>query len=426
LDGIREQYQTYNLVKAVSRLTSRDGSQTTMNVCMIAYTFYENDNRVMRYAETLAARGDHVDIIALRKVPNERGEVVNGVNVIKVQTRVHDEKGQMDYLFRLLTFFVRASWVLWWRHRRIKYDLIHVHSVPDFLVFTALLPRLTGAKVILDIHDILPELYASKFGVTRGSLTFKVMLLIERLSASAADHVIIANDLWRNRIIARSVAADKCTVIMNYPDRNIFRRSGRTRGDDGRFVILYPGTLNWHQGLDIAIHAMAMIKDRLPETELHIYGVGPERKRLAALIEELHLKDRVTLFLPVRLCDVCHIMENADLGVIPKRADSFATEAFSTKTLEFMIMGVPMILSATDIDTLYFQERQVMFFPPGDVEALAEAIAKLVRDPEMRKDLALRGERFVATHDWQHKKDLYLDLVNSLVSNPGQPVTEFQ
>ncbi len=426
MDGIRELSQSYELAKAVRRPTSRDGSQTIMNVCMIAYTFYENDNRVMRYAETLAARGDHVDIIALRKGPNECGEVVNGVNVIKVQTRVHDEKGQLDYLFRLLMFFVRASWVLWWRHRRTKYDLIHVHSVPDFLVFAALLPRLTGAKVILDIHDILPELYASKFGVTKDSVTFKVMLLIERLSASAADHVIIANDLWRNRIIARSVAADKCTVIMNYPDRNIFRRSGRTRGDDGRFIVLYPGTLNWHQGLDIAIHAMDRIKDRVPEAELHIYGVGPERKRLAALIEELHLENRVTLYSPVRLCDVCHIMENADLGVIPKRADSFATEAFSTKTLEFMIMGVPMILSATDIDTLYFQERQVMFFPPGDEEALAEAIAKLARDPEMRKDLALRGERFVATQDWQHKKDLYLDLVNSLVSNPGQPVTEFQ
>jgi len=387
-----------------------------MNVCMIAYTFYENDNRVMRYADTLAARGDHVDIIALRKSKEERGEVVNGVNVIKVQTRIHDEKGQLDYLLRLLTFFVRSSWVLWWRHRRIKYDLIHVHSVPDFLVFTAFLPRLTGAKVILDIHDILPELYASKFGVTRDALIFKVMLLIERLSARAADHVIIANDLWRNRIIARSVAADKCTVIMNYPDRNIFRRSSRTRGDDGRFIILYPGTLNWHQGLDIAIHAMARIKDRLPETELHIYGVGPERKRLAELIKELHLEGRVTLQLPVRLCDVGRIMENADLGVIPKRADSFATEAFSTKTLEFMIMGVPMIVSATDIDTFYFRDRQVMFFPPGDAEALAETIAKLVRDPEMRKELVIRGERFVATHDWQHKKDLYLNLVDSLVS----------
>jgi glycosyltransferase involved in cell wall biosynthesis len=382
---------------------------------MVAYTFYESDNRVMRYAETLAARGDRVDVIALRKGREEQDSVVNGVNTIKIQTRVHNEKGQLAYLFRLLVFLVRSSWVLWRRHRRIKYDLIHVHSVPDFLVFAAFLPRLSGAKVILDIHDILPELYVSKFDVARSSLSFKAMLLVERLSARAADRVIIANDLWRNRIISRSVAPEKCMVIMNYPDRSIFRRQGRTR-DDGRFIILYPGSLNWHQGLDIAIRAMARIKDRLPEAELHIYGFGPERERLVALARELNLEGRFTLRPIVPLREICRIMEEADLGVIPKRGNTFATEAFSTKTLEFMSLGVPLIVAATDIDTNYFRDRQVMFFPPGDEESLAEAIVTLAHDPEMRKELALRGERFVAANDWEHKKHLYINLVDSLVS----------
>src|SRR5579863_8056925 len=229
-----------------------------MNVCMLAYTHYEEDNRVMRYAEALAARGDQVDVIALRH-PHEQDQVlVHGVNVFKVQTRVLNEKRKSSYLLRVLMFLFRSVGLLARRHRRFRYDLIHVHSVPDFLVFAALYPKIRGAKVVLDIHDILPEFYASKFGARKKSIVFRALLLLERASAQFADHVIIANDLWRDRIISRSVPHGKCTTILNFPDSKIFRRGVKVR-TDRRLIILYPGSLGWHQGLDIAIRAFARI-----------------------------------------------------------------------------------------------------------------------------------------------------------------------
>ena len=394
-----------------------------MNVCMLAYTFYEGDNRVMRYAETMAARGDRVDVIALRTSDGDLDSTVNGVNVIKIQTRIPNENQSFVYLFRLLTFLLRSTWVLWERHRKFKYDLIHVHSVPDFLVFAAVLPKLAGARVILDIHDILPEFYASKFKSGSDSPAYKALLLAERVSARVADHVIIANDLWRNRLIQRSVPAPKCTTIMNYPDLSIFHRCGRTR-DDGRFVILYPGSLNWHQGLDIAVRALARISARVPQVDLHIYGRGPEKENLVALANQLGLANRVFLRDTVSLRETARIMENADLAVVPKRSNLFSNEAFSTKTLEFMAMGVPLIVAATDIDKYYFNDSQVMFFPPENDEALAAAMLTLIENQDLRESLIKNGIACAETNDWERKKSLYLDIVSSLANQTDQGVAQ--
>src|SRR6185312_16245180 len=130
----------------------------SMRACMVAYTFYETDNRVRRYAETLVRRGDQVDAIVLRRAGQSSFETINGVNVYRIQRRVIDEGGPFSYLVKLLLFFIRSMWLLTLRHLKKPYDLIHVHPVPDFQVFATLVPRLMGAKVILDIHDIVPEL----------------------------------------------------------------------------------------------------------------------------------------------------------------------------------------------------------------------------------------------------------------------------
>lgn len=385
-----------------------------MNVCMLAYTYYEQDNRVMRYAETLAGRGDHVDVIAVRRPHEAPFCTVNGVNVFKIQVRVPDERRKWTYLLRIVSFLYRAARCVAVHQRQIPYDLVHVHSVPDFLVYAAAPAKRGGAKVILDIHDVLPELYATKFGSAKDSLVYKALVRVERLCARFADHVIIANDLWRNKMIARSVPRDKCTTIMNYPDRDIFRPGRRTQSN-GNFTILYPGTLSWHQGLDVAIRAFARISDKAPQAEFHIYGRGTEKTALQELVQELRLKDRIFFHDPVPLRDMAQIMGNADLGVVPKRGDCFGGEAFSTKTLEFMSLGVPLVVAATPIDRYYFNDSLVKFFPCGDDAELAAAMLQLIQDDNMRRQMETNGLDFARQHDWQLNQSCYLRLVDSLV-----------
>jgi glycosyltransferase involved in cell wall biosynthesis len=380
---------------------------------MVAYTFYENDNRVMRYAETLARRGHEVDIFALGRAGKAPHETVNGVNVFRIQKRDVNEKGKLTYLYRILKFLVKSAWTLSIKHLMKRYDLIHVHSVPDFEVFAALLPKVMGAKVILDIHDIVPEFYKSKFKTDNDSMAFKALLLAEKASIKFSDHVIISNHLWGETLKSRSVSADKCTVIMNYPDQEVFFRRDRTR-EDGKFVMLYPGTLNWHQGLDLAVKAVSLVREIQPQMELHIYGEGPSRPDLERLIQELGLENRVYLKGLIPIAQIAEVMSNADVGVIPKRNDGFGGEAFSTKTLEFMSLGVPIIVARTRIDSYYFNDSIVKFFEPENEKDLAEAMVSLAKDKELREQLTENATRFVQEQNWDVKKHIYLDLVDSL------------
>jgi glycosyltransferase involved in cell wall biosynthesis len=305
------------------------------------------------------------------------------------------------------------------KHFRAAYHFVHIHSVPDFLVFTALFPRLSGAKLVLDIHDLLPEFYASKFGSGDSSFVFRSLALVERLSGAFVHHVIAANDLWLERLVSRSFERSKCSAMVNVPDLKLFARQGRTRSDD-RFVILYPGSLNWHQGLDLAIRAFAMIKDQVPRTEFHIYGEGPTRESLGCLIEELRLSDRVLLKNPMSTRDIASVIENADLGVVPKRRDGFGDEAFSTKIMEFMALGVPVIVADTRVDTYYFDDSVVKFFSAGDEKSLADAMFLLINNSSIRASLISNASSFVGRQNWDAMEADYLALVDSLVNQSSR------
>lgn len=383
---------------------------------MLVYNFYDTDARVIRYANALAERGDQVDVVALRRPGKDPVGDVHGVRVFSVQRRTFNEKRQLTYAVRLLEFFLRCMFFLTFRRGRSRYDIVHVHSVPDFLVFAAWFPKLYGAKIILDIHDLVPELYASKFGETQQSGAYRFLLWVERISAAFADHVISANDIWQDTLVSRCATRNRCTCFVNLPEAAVFRPGLRNRTDD-KFIILYPGTLNLHQGVDIAVRAFARIAATVPNTEFQIYGRGPAMPHLKQLARELHLENRMMFRDIVARDEIAVVMANADLAVVPKRKDSFGNQAFSTKIMEFMCVGVPVIVSDTKIDKYYFTDDVVRFFRSGDEENLVEEMLLLIRDPALRSRLAQNGLAFVAKNNWGLKKAEYLKLVDSLVNS---------
>lgn len=383
-----------------------------MNICMLTYSFYESDTRILQYTSALVERGDAVDVLSLQRDGSPVEESIDGVRVIRLQKRTVNEKGPLAYLRRILSFMFKAAWFLSKPSSARRYDVIHVHSVPDFLVFAALIPKLFGTKVILDIHDILPEFYASKFGLKKTLLLFRLLVLCEKLSAAFANHVIIANDLWRARLIDRTTTANKCLTVRNYPDPAFFRPYSYEH-DKGVFRIVYPGTLNTHQGLDIALNAFARIAASIPEAQFDIYGEGPALPQLKALRTKLNMEDRVTFhgFLPVK--NIGRYMAEADLAVVPKRASTgFGNEAASTKIMEFMSVGVPVIVSRTQIDSLEYDESVVHFVAPEDDAALAEAIQHLYEHPEVRSQMVRNAFAYLQQHNWATRKYDYLTVVD--------------
>ena len=388
---------------------------TQRRVCMVSYSFYKSDNRVNRYSEALAERGDIVDVLGLKRhadLPDV--ERVGQVNVHNIQGRYEkNEKTRSGYLLPLIRFWLTTSSQLVKKHFLHRYDVIHVHNIPDFLAFAAWLPKLRGTKVILDIHDMVPEFYASKFGLKSDSFGVRLLRKVERASAWFANHVIISNHLWHKTIISRSVPEKKCSVYINHVNQRVFfPRNGVHKSKSP--VIMFPGGLHWHQGLDIGIRAMPAVLAKIPGAEFHIYGDGNMKAELVALAKSLKLEDKVRFFDPLPLTQIAEVMSGADLGIVPKRADSFGNEAYSTKIMEFMSLGVPMVVSETKIDRFYFDDSVVRFFQSGNSDALAAAIIEVLQNDDLRSRMIANASAYAARNSWEVRKKDYLQLVDSL------------
>jgi glycosyltransferase involved in cell wall biosynthesis len=399
-------------------------------VCMVAYSPYEADNRVRRYAEALAKRGDHVDVIGIATNRDTLGQTfISGVSSHKIQRRESNDGNKWAHTWRLLRFLWASSVSLTRLHGRNRYDVIHVHNMPDFLVFAAWYPKFTGAKVVLDVHDIVPEFFASKFPTKVDGAYFWLLKQIEKASAAFSHHVIVSNHLWRDKLVSRSVPDAKCSVFLNHVDPAIFYRRPRTRDDD-RFIILFPGSFQWHQGLDIAIKALARVKLQVPNAELHLYrgggGGSGAHAELASLAAMLGLNDSVKFHATQSLDKIADVIANADLGIVPKRADSFGNEAYSTKIMEFMSQGIPVVISRTKIDSFYFDDTVVRFFPSGDDEAMAVAMLEIIENKAKRDALVASGYAYVDRNSWYGKKQGYLELMDALsieaFEHPARPI----
>lgn len=387
-----------------------------MRVCLVAHKFYEINTHMRQFASAFTGPGDMVDVIAVRHAESLKHETIDGVNVYRIQERVDDEHRPVDHLVNTTLFLLRAALILAMKHLREPYDLIHIQTIPDFLVFAALLPKICGTPIILDMRDLSPELYASKFKTAENGGIVRALRWVEKVSAKFADHVIVANPLWLERVITRSAVASKCSMFWSYPDPRLFHPRPRVR-QDGKFVLLYPGTLHWHQGVDIAIRAMPKILQHIPEAELHIQGYGPGKPDLMALSKRLNLEGKVLFddVMPTR--EMAERMSQCDVGLVPKRVSSvFGNEAASTKIAEFMATGVPVVASLTKIESSMYDDSMLRFFQSEDEQALADAVTDLYRDPVLRANLTANATRYIELNNWVSKIPEYTRLARGLTN----------
>ncbi len=385
-----------------------------MKACMVAYTFYENDMRVRRYAETLSKNGFEVFVVSLRQKSQKKFEILNNVKIYRIQKRQVNERSKLQYLLRIIEFLFRSTIFITKESIKNKIDIIHVHSVPDFEVFSAIFAKLRNSIIILDIHDIVPEFYASKFKVKNSSSTIKLLKIIEYLSCCISDYVIIANDIWKNKLVKRSVQESKCTAFINYPDTRLFGERKNYSSD--KFTFLYPGTLNWHQGLDIAINAFEIAQKKFSNNvEFCIYGEGPSKEKLIESVKGKKLESKIKFYNSVSIEEIAKIMSEADVGVIPKRNDPFGGDAFSTKSLEFMAAGIPVLMSKTRIDNYYFNNKEVLFFNPEDEKDLSEKMIQIANNSQLREKLVKNGKELSRKLSWDNYQNQYLKIISNLL-----------
>jgi glycosyltransferase involved in cell wall biosynthesis len=393
------------------------GNSRPLSFCTVAYSFYDLDTRVRRYAEAAHKQGFLAHAIALRKEGAPHQKTLDGVTVFQIQKRSYNERGRWVYLLRIIMFMLQGGFLLTRLFIKHRYRIIHIHNVPDFLVFMAIVPKLFGARIILDIHDILPEFYCQKFDKPFDSRFARALMLTERLSIGFSDYCIVANDLWRRKIVARNnIAPDRCTALLNYPQTELFLKQDNVAVKH-RCEIIYPGHLSKHHGIDIGVRAMAVVIKRIPFARLHIYASSYEaeyKASLEKLVSELGL-ERVVLFHDTLLLEkLVEVYRCMTMGIVTKRTGIFSSEAFSTKIFDYFAAGLPAVVSRTQIDELYFDGSLLRYFKPDDAGDLAEQIIDLHLHAEDRKAMSLAMARFIAENSWTRQSSRYLDILNSL------------
>jgi glycosyltransferase involved in cell wall biosynthesis len=388
------------------------------SVCILLQNYYDIDIRVRRKAEALVAAGYSVDVLALRSPRTQKTYTLEGVNVFTVS--LGKRRGSLArYAFEYIAFFLWCLVRVAVRMPRTRYVLVDVNTLPDFLVFASVAAKWMGAKVVLDMHEITPEFYMSKYGIAENSWWFRLLKFQEKISFNFADHVITINEPIQDLLVDRGLPRKKSTVITNSVDEARFDSLRPSSAVDtathAPFVMMYHGTLTKLYGLDIAIEAFALAHKEMPGAELWILGSGPEKGPLVNLVQQLGMASKVRLIGQVAPNEIPAWLSRCDIGILPIRSDVFLEFASPNKLPEFIIMGKAVVISRLKAIRHYFSEEALAYFQPNDPADLAKQMVRVYRDGELRSRLVARAKQEYAPIRWDVMKERYLSLIKNLV-----------
>jgi glycosyltransferase involved in cell wall biosynthesis len=372
-----------------------------------------------REAKALQDKGFDVDIICLRASKDEKVvQSFEGLNLFYIQSRPTSEQNAALYFLRLISFCLKSFFVLSYLGLRRRYDIVHVTSPPDIIVLSAIVPKLLGAAVILDIHDIGPELYMRKLNVPEDKLVIRVLKFLESVSARFADHLVTVTDIWKDKLLKRINHGIECSVLLNVPDENMFRPlSARKPLTQGVCSLFYHGSFEEHFGVDTLIKAMPIVRKQIPGVTLNLYGGGRLYESMQSLSTGLNLDDCVRFNGSVPFFELPEILKKADIGIVPTKADTFSDEALSMKSLEYMTLGIPIVISKTTAHSYYYNDGMVTFFKPEDENDLSRGIISLYQKSDAERDLLIdNAMKFLDKQNWSHARESYYNLVETLIA----------
>jgi glycosyltransferase involved in cell wall biosynthesis len=391
-------------------------SHRRKRILMMAYTYYESDPRVIREAEAAVGGGFEVDFLALRKVGTPRTEMVHGVRVLRLNQAKYRGGGYPRYVLGYLEFFLRCFLKVTRLCFQRRYGVIHVNNMPDFLVFSSIIPRLFGAKVILDIHDPMPNTFVSKFRGQEAGFYYRVLLWQERLSAAYCNRVITVHHPVRDHILVKhGLASDSIDVVANFADDELFplRKSFST---EGKIRFVFHGTILERSGLRMLMNALALVRNK-GRISVKIIGEGDFSGLLKGMIQSLNLEHVVDFdnrSYPAH--SISERIHDCNVGLVPLEISSVTNYALPLKLLEYISLGLPVVAVRNAAISYYLNEEDCLFFDWDDPSSLSTVMDRIAENPAIligyrERSVALR-ERF----SWTGEKNKYVALLHQLAS----------
>ncbi|HEY6907490.1 MAG TPA: glycosyltransferase family 4 protein [Ignavibacteriaceae bacterium] len=383
-------------------------------VCMIALASYPGDPRIRRQAEALDAAGYKVDIICRHSGIQKKVEEFGNVTAHRIM-KAQRKDTMIRYLLSSTLFLVLAFVKIQTLAFHRKYRFIQVHNMPDYLIFAAIVQKILGVPLLLDIHDLTVELFEEKWPEEKHKLLKKIVRFGEKISCRVANKVITVSETCGQRLIARGVPAEKITLVFNSADEEIFKYRNRefpklTAG----VKLLYHGTISPRFGIHYAIEAMKEINKKIPGSVLLLYGryeIG-YREYLEKITNELQLTECVEFNGLIPREKIPEIIYKSDVGIIPYPNTDYMNLALPTKAFEYISSGLPVIISRLNDFSLLFPENSVQYIDNVSSQEIAEAVFYLSNNPDIRKNQvenALKKLQFISG---EMMKQRYLNLVS--------------
>jgi glycosyltransferase involved in cell wall biosynthesis len=389
-------------------------------ICVIREWYFPVDERVNREIDALVRAGHEVDLVCARKPGQPRFERIGPVSVYRVPL-ARRRAGLLRYVFEWVAFQIAATLLVAALHIRRPYQLVQVNTLPDWLVFAAVVPKLLGARVLIDLHECMPEYAATMYRLPLRHPAIRALKAVEQASIGFADLAVTCTDQMRERFVERGTTREKIVVALNSCDEERLepaRYSSAAPADDGRFVLVCHGTVDENFGVDLVIRAVALLKDTIPALRLEIYGEGRQRLALEALTKSLGIEDRVWFsrgFLP--MSELLPHIAAADVGVVAIRRDAFRDLTHCNKMYELVAMRKPVIISRTRAVEAYFGDDCFQLFESGNEHDLARAISDLHGDPGLREQLVRRATETGEPYRWVHQRQNYLGAIARLLGD---------
>jgi glycosyltransferase involved in cell wall biosynthesis len=393
-------------------------------VGLVVLSHYPFDPRPRRTADVLMRHGMSVDYICVADGKAPWHERTNGIDVFRVPIE-HQRGGKFAYAWQYSAFILASAGILAARSWRRRYDLVYINNMPDVLVLSALLPKMFGAKVILDLHDPMPELMMTIFGSNPNCKSVRLLKWLEKWSMARADRILTPNIAFKRIFAARSCPEEKITVVMNSPDGSIFPfrpaclRPALKQNSCKPFIVMYHGTLVERNGLDVAVEAFAGIRTKLPTAQLHIYGKPtPFMERVMQSVRERGMHQSVLHLGEKPLEHIVEAIDGCDVGVVPNNRNAFTDLNMPTRIFEYLARGKTVIAPRTAGIQDYFDKHSLLFFEPGDAEDLAQTIEFVARHPEEAYRITEHGQQVYKAHSWEEEGHTLACVLDKLLE-PG-------
>jgi glycosyltransferase involved in cell wall biosynthesis len=387
----------------------------TRTLCMLVHgPFPVGEPRVARQARAAVAAGYEVDVVCMRRAGEPQEESLDGIRIQRLPLEHERGVGLWAIVREYLGFTLLAAGRLTGLARRRRYRVVHVHNPPDFLLLAALPAKfLFGARLIFDVHDLAPDLFAERFGSgTRGRIANRALAGVERLALRLADEVITVHEPYEREL--RTRGARSVTIIMNSVDPDVLPSTTEAVVQPG-FRVVYHGTVTPWYGVDLLLDAAGAVVSEIPELAVEVYGEGDAVPGLRERAQELGLDGRVQFhdrWLPQT--EVLSLVRSASMGVIPNRPTRLNRYALSSKLLEYVELGIPVAVAGLPTLREHFSDDEVVFFEPGDADALAAALVAIARDPAAARARVEAARKRARAYAWDTNAARYVRLLDGL------------